>query len=372
MNTNVVDSVNNKYRYFEKLKLLLSQIQNDNGQQMATSLICFYLAPPGTNIEADAIRFDLNYLGLPYATFSYTDFTLQQLYDKGYRIFIGLNPSTLFLSFIPFFQSHPDTYGISTTASSSDPAIINRPVTNMYRLTPSVNNVVPYLCDFIANGPSATAVGTGTQFLRYNLFQQDGDNFSINLCQNLLSKLTTTPYLYLTGAIYNINNTTDIDNALTASNAKTSSTGITVMTFTTTSLRNYFYNAISTGNSGYYIENVTATPPPIASSLAGNYYFSAFNPVFERNVEDLVSDVGINNTSFFLFDSLNMANSLAYTNSLTSGVIGSYGYLYFNATGDRTYYNYTISSFDGSDWSIDRQYLVTNETPSQLLRGSPL
>jgi hypothetical protein len=57
-----VDSVNNKYRYFEKLKLLLSQIQNDNGQPMATNLICFYLAPPGTNIEADAIRFDLTYL----------------------------------------------------------------------------------------------------------------------------------------------------------------------------------------------------------------------------------------------------------------------------------------------------------------------
>jgi hypothetical protein len=81
-------------------------------------------------------RFLLNYTpflicnteGNTAKTFKYLD----NLYKKGYRIFIGFNRSSVLIQFIEWFKNHPDAFGISLLSTAYALAIPK----NVYRMTP--------------------------------------------------------------------------------------------------------------------------------------------------------------------------------------------------------------------------------------------
>lgn len=63
---------------------------------------------------------------------------LEQYYKLGYRIFIGLNRSSILNGVLNWFQQHPDATGISINSTSPTLSIPK----NIYRLTPSDDNIL--------------------------------------------------------------------------------------------------------------------------------------------------------------------------------------------------------------------------------------
>ena len=61
-------------------------------------------------------------------TFKYLD----NLYKKGYRIFIGFSRASVLIQFMDWFKNHPDTFGISLLSTAYALAIPK----NVYRMTP--------------------------------------------------------------------------------------------------------------------------------------------------------------------------------------------------------------------------------------------
>jgi len=57
---------------------------------------------------------------------------LDNLYSKGYRIFIGFNRSSVLIQFLDWFKNHPDAFGISLLSTAYALAIPK----NIYRMTP--------------------------------------------------------------------------------------------------------------------------------------------------------------------------------------------------------------------------------------------
>ncbi len=175
----------------------------------------------------------------------------------------------------------------------------------------------------------------------------------------------------MTGALYNITNAASLQNAFTVSGATGSSTAINVMALTDDALIQQFYNAIAPSNLAYYIENVSSSPPNLPATLSGYYNFLSFNPPFERNIQKQIDDLGLTNSSLLLVDSVNIAKSLQENNELTNNVIGSYGYLYFNATGDRSFKYFTIATLSGTVWPITRLYNLSTEQVPQEMKSAP-
>jgi hypothetical protein len=63
---------------------------------------------------------------------------LEQYYKLGYRIFIGMNRSSILNGVLSWFQQHPDATGISINSTSPTLSIPK----NIYRLTPSDDNLI--------------------------------------------------------------------------------------------------------------------------------------------------------------------------------------------------------------------------------------
>jgi ABC-type branched-subunit amino acid transport system substrate-binding protein len=63
---------------------------------------------------------------------------LNDLYNRGKRIFIGFNRSTILTGVIEWFESHEDTYGISITSTSPTLNIKK----NIYRMIPPDNKII--------------------------------------------------------------------------------------------------------------------------------------------------------------------------------------------------------------------------------------
>ena len=339
-----------KYEY-KKLKCLLKNYLNDPKMNNLLLLlkilytvylkfnknnkICFLLL---SSINEDLqIYNNLQYLGYDFPLFF--DYNLQkveELYNEGYRIFIGLSSTEYLTSLLPFFVNHPDTYGISLT--STGPSLNNRQITNVFRLTPPDNLIIGTYLQFFENG----------NYQHIHLLQQQGDIFSETLSQLLFDALQ--PWIGTKIISVDIISLTldNIDEVLSIVDVDPSH--VSVLSIVNNVLINTFNEKLSASlKLGNYIESASPTPKNLNSNIVDIYYFIGYEPAFERNVQAQINALGITNTSPNLIDAINMALSFSINNNYDN-VIGSFGYLYFNEVGDKTKIFYTLRRFDGSTW----------------------
>jgi hypothetical protein len=95
---------------------------------------------------------------------------LNNLYKKGYRIFIGFSKSSVLIQFIDWFNDHPDARGISLTSTAYALAIPK----NVYRMTPPEFGLQREINQKVIDDPSINI---------YFMFQKD-DFFSFDFLES--------------------------------------------------------------------------------------------------------------------------------------------------------------------------------------------
>jgi len=309
-------------------------------------------------IAPQNISYVLNQLGLA-GTYPYTDTSLssiQNYYNKGYRIFIAIHPSANLVDILPFFQSNPDAYLVSPTTTTADPAVINRTNTNVYRISTDCTVFAPIYVD-ITN--DLNVINPITQV---NLVYQAGDNYSLSLYPQLVTLFTNAGYTVNNAPTCNpVSSRADIDSLVPIMTQNNNT--VTCIIIVNQDLRDYIKQVVATQPNGYFIEHYPSLPN-ISSGLQNRIFGILYEPLFERNVQKQINALGIENSFLPMFDTVNIAeriasdgdNALAISQNPNTTLIGSQGYLYFNSVYDRIFSYYNRFSFDGTNWIITNQY----------------
>lgn len=337
------DCKQNFCRELESLQRQIDEIKRECCPPRDKGIICLLQDLDTSQIFVQ----NLTLLGVTYPivfTVSLADY--QKYYDEGYRVFLSITTSSVLKTLLPFFAPRPDAFLISCISISSDPVFTFRTMRNVYRLAP--NN------SFYTQIEAALISLYSTIYLVY----QAGDNASENEKDLIQSTLRTVygkePILK---PITSVQDILDIEPLLTAN----TDTG-TVLSASTTDLIDAFHQAVAgEGKSGYFIEYY-ASLPNLDPTLADRYTFVLFEPQFERNVQKIIDQVGEENTFLPVIDAVNVAESLRKVKNISLDTIGSNGYLYFDAVGDRDVIFYNIYDLLSEGWKRQLQLLLLGET----------
>ncbi len=144
----------------------------------------------------------------------YTEELLNQLYNSGFRIFIGFSSSSSLSALLPWFNSHEGAVGLSFS-SSADSLDIPKPV---YRFQPTDNYVLKSLEDIfnqtIETGGRIFYIYTGNQLASQNVLE----TLETNYPGKIVTYELTPDYTNLTEAdiknFYNSNSISSIDMCL--------------------------------------------------------------------------------------------------------------------------------------------------------------
>jgi len=118
---------------------------------------------------------------------------LDNLYKKGYRIFIGFNRSSVLIQFIEWFKNHPDAFGISLLSTAYALAIPK----NVYRMTPLEFGIQRELEQKVLKDPSINI---------YFMYQKD-DFFSTDYLESFKAFKAVEKKLIICTFIDNITTT---------------------------------------------------------------------------------------------------------------------------------------------------------------------
>jgi len=106
---------------------------------------------------------------------------LDELYQKGYRIFVGFSRSTIIAGVLEWFNTHPDAVGISATSTAYS-LVIKK---NIYRMSPIDKGIQVNLESDIAKNPSLNV---------YFMYQKD-DFFSTDYLKSFQANPIIGPRL---------------------------------------------------------------------------------------------------------------------------------------------------------------------------------
>lgn len=330
-------------RYETGYEMKDSMLYMYNHRECIDSKICFILQD--VFVDND-IRKNVELLEVKYKIFSIDnkgiDF-LEQLYKRGYRIFIGGNITETLLKFKEFFDIHRDCVLISLYSTAD--VLNERRNINIYRVLPPDAVSYQYYIDLLKE----------TQATQINFIVQTGDTYSESLYQNLSKNLNNTQRYDVTlessKEIYDriINETNILGNA-------------TIIC----SSRHEIYEQIYTrldNNDGIYINggSTTLTASRYMSPTARNCYYLIFSPPYERNINALRKIMGYD-TALPLIDGINMAEHLREKGTIDE-MIGSYGYSYYTHNCDRNFIFYGVYKYNNGEWIPVTIYNVFKNIP---------
>lgn len=232
---------------------------------------------------------------------------LDQLYNWGYRRFIGFSRSAVFIQVIDWFSQKDDCLGISCTSTLD----LDKPHPNLLRLTPVDSNAIDSYVHYCSG--------------KKVLIILESDPAMINIWSKLRSRISA--------------DTVSFDN------------------FKTSMLKNYnviipliiqkqkYLSMLSElDNVPLHVDNVGEIPPSLTSNIK-NYIFIQYRPEMSRIVYDLMSQY--NDISPSVYDAFQLSVS-----GNSPFITGAYGMLYFDQNGDRLNYMYAHHQFDGHRWTI--------------------
>lgn len=266
---------------------------------------------------------------------------LDELYEEGYKIFIGFSRSSLLENVLDWFNTHTDTWGISLTSTAPDLSIPKR----VFRMTPPDNLILNWYETWIKL----------KQYQSVIILREENDIFAENLNTLLHERLNSL--LPVVSFIYN---PSDLITQLSSYRGQ----NVLIIPLIVTDKNSYLEQLGTLPNYLVFdqLENVGESPPILPSQTArvfdNKYYFMSFNPQYERMISSLINSLGLENSSLILWDSIQLAQQLQKSNDI-GYIIGSYGYLYFNQYLDRIWDIFLIRQFSLSpspSWLPIREY----------------
>lgn len=348
---NVIDEVNNIYPVIKEIE----NFRVDNN--IIINTIIFVLSV--NQSSSVLIPSNLSYLGEKIHTAPYIGInTLPELYNKGYRVFICIMNTNDILSNFNFMTQRQDCFFILGTSTSANPILTQRTIQNVYRMAVNSDNFVDVHIDLFLKINN----NTGKKVILLYKTNYDYANFIVDKIYNIL--LPMVPSVFSSVQKIPVSNPNELNNVtpvITSDNDTI--TGV----FLTTDFRNILYNNLVSTSLGYFVEYYSNIPF-LSSSLNERYYFILYEPIFERNVKAMITDLGIENVFLPIIDCINVAKSFEKYKNLNINVIGSYGYLYFNQNKDRSFIFLTVYKYNNG-WNINYNYNTTSEITPQDIKS---